>query len=74
MAWEVAMATMTDPRRLLGAYEPSTDFPTVEDEAPCPRPMRWGLLALAAAVGLALGLLVGWWLGREGVLGVGWLV
>jgi H+/Cl- antiporter ClcA len=64
------MVTTTDPRHLLGAYEPSTDFPTLEDEAPCPGGRRWGLVALAAAVGLALGLLVGWWLGREGALAI----
>lgn len=68
------MGTITDPRRRLGSLEPSTDFPTIEDEVPCPRMRRWGLVALAAGIGLAFGLLVGWWLGREGVLAIAGLV
>ncbi|GIV01008.1 MAG: hypothetical protein KatS3mg014_2623 [Actinomycetota bacterium] len=66
---EVTVATRMDPRRL--TYEPSTDFPTLEDEGrPCPHARRWALVALAAGVGLALGLLLGWWLGHEGPLAI----
>lgn len=64
------MVTRTEPRRPSDAYEPSTDFPTIEDEAPCPHVRRWALVALAAGVGLAFGLLVGWWLGHRGALAI----
>ncbi len=44
-------------------FEPSTDFPTLEDEAPCPRARRW-TLALVAGGALLVGLGLGVSLGR----------
>lgn len=60
------MRTRLDDRTVRGwaTFEPSTDFPTLEDETPCRGERQPLLLAAVAVAALALGLLVGWWLGR----------
>lgn len=67
------MRTWLDDRaaRSSARFEPSTDFPTLEDEAPCRGERRWKLLAAVAVAAFALGLLLGWWLGRGGLLATG---
>lgn len=66
---------LEDPAaRSWATFEPSTDFPTLEDEAPCRGERRWLLLAAVAVAALALGLLLGWWLGRGGPPGTAALV
>ncbi len=44
--------------------EPSTDFPTPEDEVPCPRARRWPPAAAWTALGLAARLVVGFLIAR----------
>lgn len=60
------MSTSVRPRPPMPTpvYEPSTDFPTLEDEVPCPRARRWLLALVWAGVGLVLGLAVGLLIGR----------
>jgi hypothetical protein len=43
--------------------EPSTDFPTIEDEEPCPQPMPWGLIGLVAVASLVIGAVGGFVVG-----------
>lgn len=68
------MRTRLDDRAVWAgaAFEPSTDFPTVEDEAPCRGGRRLRMVAAVAVLALAVGLLVGLWIGRaSAALGVG---
>ncbi len=46
------------------AFEPSTDFPTLEDEVPCLRGRGWAFALVAAGAALLVGLGLGVWLGR----------
>lgn len=43
--------------------EPSTDFPTLEDEEPCHHPTPWGLISIVGAASLAVGAVGGFAVG-----------
>lgn len=60
------MSTSVRPRPTpMPVFEPSTDFPTVEDEVVCPHRRPWALVAIAAIAALVVGLLGGFALGRS---------